>query len=134
MLTKERLESMGLKSGSIRNKQVVHNGGWYNSNGVKIGWGDLSQEDFTRIQENLLENELFVVLREYDSFWCFVTHCGPVGWLCKTSSQEPHPGQDYVVEHAIFVIARDKVHCISRFSSVECMSDLELAALIKDAK
>ena len=43
----------GLRCGQLRGKQVAHNGGWYNGLGEKIGWGDLSQDDLSRIASQL---------------------------------------------------------------------------------
>jgi len=42
MLTKDRLSRMGLREGVIRCREEVHNGGWYNTLGEKLGWGDLT--------------------------------------------------------------------------------------------
>jgi hypothetical protein len=91
----------GLRCGQIcfKNK-IVHNGGWYNKSGEKLGWGDLSREDFERISKELEHGESFIVLNEQDSFWKFATmHGGP-----KVEA----PGIDYVAQHAKYVISKDQ--------------------------
>ena len=89
MLTASRLPDLGLKDGTIRARDVVHNGRWYNGVGQRIGWGDLSAEDIKRIQSKLRPEELFVVLSER-SAW--------------NLPNEDKPGIDYLVEKASWVI------------------------------
>jgi len=38
-------EKFGICNGQMRSCDFVHNGGWYNKSGEKIGWGDLSPSD-----------------------------------------------------------------------------------------
>lgn len=112
MLSKESLQSLKLCEGSMRTgDSIVHNGGWYNSFGNKIGWGDLNAKDYVRIQSKLQPGELFVILSERDSFWEFVTeNAGVGGFMCKTKPEEQNPGVSYLAKKARWVIASDMIY------------------------
>ncbi len=43
-------------------ERIIQRADWYNKNGEKIGWGDLSVMDFIEIARGLNEGEIFVVL------------------------------------------------------------------------
>lgn len=101
-ITKDALPDFGLRVGAIRAKDLVHNGGWYNGLGQKIGWGDLSVEDIKRIQSKLQPEELFVVLPERASYWDFVEHL-PDNKM-QLDAKAAHPGIEYIVEHAHWLI------------------------------
>jgi len=92
----------GLSCGQVRSRDFVHNGGWYNRDGEKLGWGDLTLADFQRIAEGLQGDELFIILSENDSFWSFVTSPGIVPTVKPTIQS---PGVDYVAEKAMYIIA-----------------------------
>jgi hypothetical protein len=91
----------GIRSGQARGgrTKIIQNGGWYSSSGDKLGWGDLSAEDFQRISGDLESDELIIILDEEDSFWKFKEH--------PDLSMEA-PGIDYVAKHARYVIARNQ--------------------------
>ncbi|RDJ34978.1 MAG: hypothetical protein DWQ19_09090 [Crenarchaeota archaeon] len=95
--------------GQTRRDSLVHNGGWYNKYGEKLGWGDLNKKDLHRIKNNLQDDELFIILGERDSFWNFVEHLGTIGAMCKTNEKEQNPGVQYVAEKARYVIAKGKL-------------------------
>jgi hypothetical protein len=59
----------GFQMGQMRSHDLVHNGGWYNGNGERLGWGDLSPKDLQKISEEIPEGESFFILSEQDSFW-----------------------------------------------------------------
>lgn len=73
------LDSLRLHAGQIRSvnysncreceidEKLVHNGGWYNREGEKIGWGDLSLSDMENVQRHLESGGVFIVLSETDS-------------------------------------------------------------------
>lgn len=111
----------GLQCGQIRcgDAKITHNSGWYNKSGEKIGWGDLSTEDFQRISNELKDGEFFIILCESDSFWNFVTQCDPIGSLARTKPTAEAPGIDYVAKHAIYVIARNQLYCVDRYGSLK---------------
>jgi hypothetical protein len=96
----------GLSCGQIRGKDFVHNGGWYNKLGEKLGWGDLSTDDFFRIRRELEEGEMFIILDESDSFWNFVTRPGLLGHNAVTKPDVEAPGVDYVAAHARYIITK----------------------------
>lgn len=102
----------GLRCGQMRTRRVVHNGGWYNRNGEKLGWGDLSNEDLRQIATGLEGGEVFIVLPETESFWKFVKPAfhGPTGSLSTPTAEEAHPGKEYVSEHAILVVTRNQIY------------------------
>lgn len=105
----------GLVQGQIspRTLKMVHNGGWYNHLGQKIGWGDLSSKNFRRISAGLRRGELFIVLSEKDSFWSFVSHAGVTGGLSTVRKEEQNPGVGYVSDRAIYVIAPRKIYAVT---------------------
>ena len=115
MLTKELFSvdapTFGLVSGQMlpSSKQMFHNSGWYNQFGDKIGWGDLSLENLEQVSRELDENDMFIVLRESDSFWPFVTKIGPIGAMSETSADEQNPGVEYIAAHACVVVRKDVV-------------------------
>ncbi len=117
----------GLVRGQIspRKLKLVHNGGWYNHLGQKIGWGDLSSKDFRRISSGLKKGELFIVLSEKDSFWAFVSSIGATGGLSAVREEERSPGVSYVADRALYVIAPRKIYAVTwsdddRGESCEC--------------
>ena len=73
------MNSFGLHAGQIRSvnysncrecgidEKLVHNGGWYNREGEKIGWGDLSLGDMENVRRHLEPKGAFIVLSETDS-------------------------------------------------------------------
>lgn len=119
MLTKDSLPQLGLREGIMVNTSMVHNGGWYNSKGEKIGWGDLGPNHFQKIQAELKPGELFIVLGERDSFWNFVTYIGVTGSLSKVSSKEKNPGVNYLVEKARWCITKDVVYHLDDYRNVD---------------
>jgi len=110
----------GLRCGQMRRNQLVHNGGWYNKDGEKIGWGDLSPEDFVRIADGLDEGELFIVLGEYDSYW-------------NLRGKEPQvkldieaPGVDYMAEVCHYIIAKGELYYVDRYGSHQGKETVQL--------
>lgn len=102
----------GLKCGQMRSDDTIHNGGWYNILGAKLGWGDLSIGDITRIKNELPKDECFIVLSESDSFWKFVRNVAPLGFMCDVDEpSERCPGTEYVLEKAMFLIVPGTVYC-----------------------
>jgi hypothetical protein len=127
-----------LKCGQMRGRDLVHNGGWYNRAGEKLGWGDLEPADFQRIAEELEEGELFIILSESDSFWNFVTHNpGSIGSRCATSADVNAPGVDYVAEKAMYIIGRMELYIVDRWGSNKSdttrIEGLTFKRLTKDA-
>lgn len=101
----------GLRVGQIRGRDMVHNAGWYDRTGKKLGWGDLSPDDFRRISLDLGEGELFIVLSESDSFWNFVTRKPTLA----TKPEEKAPGIDYVAEKCAYILGQDQMYLVDRY-------------------
>lgn len=115
------LSELNLSPGQIRVKDHIHNGGWYDKTGKKIGWGDLSCEDIDFIATNIPEGELLIVLTEEASFWAFVTETEMLGSLCKIDPMSETPGFEYLAKHARYVISRNiiSVPCRAERFAVE---------------
>jgi hypothetical protein len=96
----------------MRHDDFVHNGGWYNLQGEKLGWGDLSLSDVVTLRDGLAPGEGFIILPESASFWKFVTHIGPIGSLSVTTPDIAAPGVDYMVEHAMYAIFPGQAYVI----------------------
>ena len=114
---KPESELFGIRCGQIRARTIVHNGGWYNQRGEKLGWGDLSPEDFQRISDGLENGELFIVLYESDSFWSFVTKPVIIGSRTTVRPDVEAPGVEYVVEKCGYVIAKNRLYYVDRYES-----------------
>jgi hypothetical protein len=115
----------GLRCGQMRNIGT-HNSGWYNRAGEKIGFGDLTVGDFERIASELEDNDMFIVLKEDDSFWNFVTKPGLVGSMASTSPDVQAPGVDYVAEHAQYAIVASEMYVIDKRSRYKEGEQVEL--------
>jgi hypothetical protein len=102
-------------SGQMRTYDLVHNGGWYNKKGEKLGWGDMSPDTFEAISKNLPADEVFIVLTESDSYWNFVKFTGTQAKLDPTAN---HPGQKYCIEKAAYFVHGGVVYkTISKYAS-----------------
>jgi hypothetical protein len=102
----------GLRCGQMRADDIIHNGGWYNRQGEKLGWGDLSETDLYRIAAELEPGELFIVLPEGASYWDF----GVVG-KPKANGDMQAPGVDYVANNASWVIEPGIATHVSAFTA-----------------
>jgi len=91
------------------NNKIIHNGGWYNHAGEKIGWGDLTTDEFRKVAAEIEEGEIFIVLGERASFWNFVVQPAVIGSLCDAQPEEKDPGLEYVAKHARFAIMKDRI-------------------------
>lgn len=115
-LDKSVLKQLGLFEGQLRFRDFVHNGGWYNKEGEKLGWGDLSPDDIKTIAAKLPPEESFYILSEGDSFWNFVKEIqdwnGAPVVEKKEGPREEKPGIDYVKEKAFMVIRGGKLHTV----------------------
>lgn len=98
-----------LREGQIRGAEVVHNGGWYNKDGQKIGWGDLSGEDMVRIRDEIPEGEVFIILREHDSYWSFK----------GDREKEMNPGLKYILQKVLYIIRRGTIFAIDDYTKEE---------------
>lgn len=116
LVTKEWMLARGCTSGQVRMRETVHNGGWYNATGEKIGWGDLNQDDIDQIAQRLPKDGVLFILGEQDSFWRFVVHNpGPIGACCVTTDSEQRPGLEYVLDRAFLVFVRNTAYWIDKY-------------------
>lgn len=97
-----------------RTRDFIHNGGWYDKTGKKIGFGDLDISDLKYIRDNLQEGEIFIILGESDSFWKFVSFEGN---FQKVSTKEKNPGIKYIREKAKWVIVPGKIYHYSKYNN-----------------
>lgn len=97
----------GLFYGQMRHQDFVHNGGWFNQAGERMGWGDLSPTDFRNIQNGLQENELFIVLGESATFLDFVTKPEIL-----EGNEEDAPGTHYVAQKCAYIITHEKIYAV----------------------
>lgn len=110
----------GFHAGQMRAHDFVHNGGWYNGLGEKLGWGDLDPSDFLKIKNGIDKGEVFIILPERASFWNFVTdNPGPIGACARTQPTAEAPGIDYVIEHAMYMIDCRNVFVVSDYRTGE---------------
>lgn len=107
----------GLACGQMcsRHNKLTHNSGWYNKRGEKLGWGDLSANDFQRIAAEIADNELFIVLSEQASFWNFFNKGRP----SEKAPTEAAPGIEYVAAHAMFLIAKGQLCSVNNFRETQ---------------
>lgn len=123
MLTLEKLMVVGCREEQIRSDDLVHNGGWYNAKGEKLGWGDLSSDDFINLARKLSPKDgpLFV-LGEQDSYWKFVDNINcdntsPTGFSHDVDEKEKNPEFQYVLEHARWIVWEGCVFNVDRYQS-----------------
>jgi hypothetical protein len=88
----------GLLNGQVLADGIIDNAGWFNSNGEKLGYGDLSLESLRDIQKTIPKDEAFFVLSEYNTMWAIPKE------LDQTA-----PGKNYVVENCSWVVCADIV-------------------------
>lgn len=109
---KPNIGPFGLSTGQIRAERGFgHNAGWYNSQGERLGWGDLSPQDATRIRDEIPVDEVFITLDEHCAFWHFAT--GKIGFngsMTETDEKIDNPGIRYVAKWARYIIGRGIVY------------------------
>lgn len=112
----------GLQEGAMKTADFVHNGGWFNTKGEKLGWGDLSITDIQRIAECLQEGELFLILSERDSYWDHVKITTEGNALVHNVDKEAEmsQGQEHMIECTRYAIAPGKVYAVkSKYSPLD---------------
>ena len=112
-------ELFGIHNDQIRGYDFVHNGGWYNQKGEKLGWGDLSIDDIETISLELKEGEAFVVLSERSSSWNFIL--SP-----EIDVPVDAPGVDYIAKHAMLVILPCKVIQFNDYTEEQDVSNTKI--------
>lgn len=98
--------TFGLYNGQMRLTHAVHNGGWYNKAGERLGVGDLDVDDLETITLGLEEDELFIVLPEHASYDRFFK---------GTFVDAITPGPAHVAAEAIYIIGPCEVMLVDRY-------------------
>jgi len=98
----------GLSCGRIKSHggRLLRDAGWYNSDGEKIGWGDLTEDDAITIRDGLRKrhsDEIFIVLDRHSSYWNL------------KNRNEMAPGIGYVIEHAEYFITKEEIYITPAF-------------------
>lgn len=75
----------GLVNNQIRADSIINNAGWFNSNGERLGRGDLSLQDMSKISK-AIGDDMFLVLSEADC-----------SWNMPRDIEETSPGFNYVI-------------------------------------
>jgi hypothetical protein len=88
----------GFLNGQVRHDAIITSAGWYNFEGQKLGYGDLSLQDMAKISSTLSKNEIFLVLSEGDSFW-----------NVPKNINSAEPGSEYVIANASWVISNSLI-------------------------
>ena len=97
----------GIGEGQMRSDDLVHNGSWFNADGVKLCWGDLSIKDLMTIRDGLQGDEVFAICGEHDSFW----ELHPQFARGKNVDVDmSRPGREWLKGHAWYVIVRGHVY------------------------
>ena len=113
------LARFGIATGQKRSQsggELIHNGGWYDASGTKIGWGDLAECDLQKAASELKDGEKLIILGEQDSFWNFVKRPGIIGAMADVDTPtEQNPGMDYIKENARWIVVPGKIYNISRY-------------------
>jgi len=86
----------------------VKNVGWYNKKGEELGFGDLAVFNIEKLKNELLENELFVVLGQEDSWERTINEAHKK--YPKKVGKGKTPGPLYVASRAWVIIARGVVY------------------------
>lgn len=102
-------QPFGLHRGQMRGNDLVHNGGWYNRRGEKLGWGDLSAEDIVRISREIAEDKIFIILSEKNSSSDLFTCSGATCSLAQTKRNMEVPGPEYVAEKCFIIIGHGEI-------------------------
>lgn len=112
----QRIETeFNIYTGQLRSsyEKITHNGGWYNTEGEKLGCGDLSTEDLNRIRAILEPSQTFIVLSEDDSFWAHIDrHRGSLGPQCESDADELTPGPTFVQKYMSHLVTSDGIYSV----------------------
>lgn len=85
----------GLSYGQIKSDAILHNAGWFNNQGEKLGYGDISYNDIENIQKDLFDDECFILLSE-----------NATSWSIPSELNRMEPGIDYVKNNASWFITK----------------------------
>lgn len=91
---------------------IIYQAGWFNKDGEKLGFGDLSGKDFNTIANGLEYDELFFVL---DSKSADIGQCNEKN---KTSLTVDYPGTEYVTKNASYVVSPKQCYIVDRSENI----------------
>lgn len=78
-----------------------HNASWYNKHGEKLGWGDLSKAQVSKIPSLLPPGEVFVICPESASFWELRN---------RPDINPTRPGVEWLIANAMVVITPQGIY------------------------
>ena len=91
-------------------EKIIHNGGWYNNDCEKLGWGDLGVNHFEMIENQLVDREKFIILQEKESYRDFTKISDTNPSFMNVSADEQKPGVQYILENAFMIIVPGKTY------------------------
>jgi hypothetical protein len=104
-------ELFGLREGQSRGEStIVHNCGWFNQTGEKLGSGNLAAQDFKRLAAELRTGEVFVILASGATF----------------AIRNQAPSTEYVIEKCVLVVVKGHIYYVDRFKSFKGVSKTEV--------
>lgn len=115
----------GLSTGQMHSPRLAHNNGWYNDLGERLGWGDLSVEDISRIRDEINEGETFITIPENEAFYTFVEEIEKVGSMHTQRDRILAPGIGYVAINARFIISKGVVYEVGKEDHTFCDLDIK---------
>lgn len=98
---------------SHRGKRT-HNSSWFNRDGEKLGWGDLSEDDLVRIAREIEPGEIFAAVSEHASFREIegrVRQAREAG--LEAVADRDAPGSAFVGEFCLLVVERGIVRTVA---------------------
>lgn len=93
--TNPKKTPFGFLNNQMRLDSIIHNAGWFNIKGERIGCGDLSLKDLQTIAKSIPAGEIFIALNEADS-----------GWNIPSELNHSEPGFHYVINNAVWIVAK----------------------------
>ena len=104
----------GLEHGQRRETGtlIVDNAVWYNHLGQRLGQGDLSADDCTRIAREMHQDDFFVILRQRLALKDGVRP--PKSDFERVDSKflQSSLPQDYLAKHAAYVVCKDRLYIV----------------------
>ena len=92
----------GLWAGQFSAKCLLADSAWFNKQGDLLGSGDITAKNIVRIQSELEDGEVFVLLPAH-------------GWVEREKLTNPFsPGIDYICSRAVYAITPGLTYAINR--------------------
>lgn len=110
----QKKSPFGILNDQIRLDNIIKNAGWFSFSGERLGVGDLSLKDLQTISVGLSEEDIFIAISEADTKWNIPSFLNVA-----------HPGTDYIVQNAVWVIAKGVIFRVR--------DDIDEKSTVKDA-